>query len=86
MALGTPVVSTAVMGTRDVLVEGEGCLIAEEDLDDFASKVNQLLGDDALRQVLAERARAYAAGWHEDARAADLVELYRYRLSLQASR
>ena len=86
MALGTPVVSTAVMGTRDVLVEGEGCLIAEEDLDDFASKVNRLLGDDALRQLLAERARAYAAGWHEDARAADLVELYRYRLSLQAAR
>jgi len=86
LALGTPVVSTAVMGTRDVLVEGEGCLIAEEDLDDFASKVNQLLGDDALRHTLAERARAYAAGWHEDARAADLVELYRYRLSLQAAR
>jgi hypothetical protein len=65
------------MGTRDVLVEGEGCLIAEEDLDDFASKVNQLLGDDALRRRLAERGRVHAAGWHEDAKAAELVMLYR---------
>ncbi|MBB3331467.1 hypothetical protein BDK63_002350 [Halomonas campaniensis] len=86
LALGTPVVSTAVMGTREVLDDGEGCLIAEEDLDDFAAKVNRLLGDDALRQTLAERARAHAAGWHEDARAADLAELYRYHLSLQAAR
>ncbi|WP_302140850.1 glycosyltransferase [Halomonas alkalicola] len=77
MALGTPVVSTAVMGTRDVLKEGEGCLIAEETLDDFAAKVNRVLEDDDLRRALAQRGRAYAAGWHEDAKAAELAELYR---------
>ena len=77
MALGTPVVSTAVMGTRDVLKEGEGCLIAEETHDDFAAKVNRVLADDTLRRRLAERGRAYAAGWHEDARAAELAGLYR---------
>ncbi|WP_355661180.1 glycosyltransferase [Halomonas salifodinae] len=79
LALGTPVVSTAVMGTRDVLRDGEGCLVAEDDLDDFAAKVNRLLGDDALRQALAERGPAYMEGWHEDARAAELVECYRYQ-------
>jgi len=31
MALGVPVVSTAVMGTREVLRSGRGCLIAEDD-------------------------------------------------------
>ena len=31
MALGVPVVSTAVMGTREVLRPGRGCLIAEDD-------------------------------------------------------
>ncbi|MCA1791060.1 MAG: glycosyltransferase [Thioalkalivibrio sp.] len=85
LAMGTPVVSTAVMGTRDVVKEGEGCLIAEEDLDDFAAKVNRLLGDDNLRQTLAERARSYAANWHEDAKAAELAEFYRYQLCLDAA-
>ena len=65
------------MGTRDVLKEGEGCLIAEEDLDDFAARVNRVLDDDDLRRALAQRARAYAAGWHEEAKAAELAELYR---------
>lgn len=77
MALGTPVVSTAVMGTREVLVEGEGCLIAEESHPDFAAKVNRVLADDTLRRRLAERGRVHAAGWHEDAKAAELVMLYR---------
>jgi len=76
MALGTPVVSSAVMGTREVLVDGEGCLIAEEDPDDFAQKVNRLLVDEALRRALGERGCAYAANWHEDARAGELIELY----------
>ncbi len=77
MALGTPVVSTAMMGTQDVLKEGKGCLIAEDNHDDFATKVNRLLSDEALRQQLAERAQTYAASWHEDAKSAELVTLYR---------
>ncbi|MEH6641377.1 glycosyltransferase [Vreelandella glaciei] len=77
MALGTPVVSTAMMGTLDVLKEGEGCLIAEDTHDDFAAKVNRLLRDNALCQQLAKRAQAYAASWHEDAKSAELVSLYR---------
>ncbi|BBI59641.1 hypothetical protein HSBAA_09470 [Vreelandella sulfidaeris] len=66
-----------MMGTRDVLKEGEGCLIAEDNHDDFAAKVNRLLSDDTLRQQLAERAQVYAASWHEDAKSAELVTLYR---------
>lgn len=73
----TPVVSTAMMGTLDVLKEGDGCLIAEENHVDFASKVNRLLSDEPLRQQLAERAQTYAASWHEDAKSAELVSLYR---------
>ncbi|MFO8044758.1 MAG: glycosyltransferase [Halomonas sp.] len=81
LALGTPIVSTAVMGTRNVLVEGEGCLIAEENVDDFAARVNQLLNDDALRQTLSTSGKAYADGWHEDAKAAELVALYRCHMA-----
>ena len=77
MALGTPVVSTAMMGTLDILKEGEGCLIAEDNHNDFATKVNRLLSNEVLRQQLAERAQTYAANWHEDAKSEELVALYR---------
>lgn len=77
MALGTPVVSTAMMGTLDVLKEGEGCLIADENHDHFSTKVNHLLNNEALRQQLAKRAQIYAASWHEDVKSAELVALYR---------
>lgn len=77
MALGTPVVSTAIMGTLDVLKEGEGCLIAEETHDDFAAKVNHLLSNETVRHQLGERGRTYAASWHEDAKSAELISFYR---------
>jgi len=38
MAAGTPVVSTAVMGTADVLEDKEGALIAEETVSNFSKK------------------------------------------------
>lgn len=63
MALGVPVVSTAVMGTRDVLRAGEGALIAPEDEAGFAGAVITLLRDHDRRAALAVAARHYAAGW-----------------------
>lgn len=78
LALGTPVVSTAVMGTREVLVEGEGCLIAEENIEDFAAKVNRLLADPRLAGELSRRGQTQARHWHEDAKAAELAAFYRH--------
>ncbi len=77
MALGTPVVSTAVMGTRAVLRDDVGCLIAEDDLDDFAGKTLRLLGDAALRRTLSERGRAYAQQWSAPALTQQMLGLYR---------
>ncbi|MFC3282010.1 glycosyltransferase [Litchfieldella rifensis] len=77
MALGTPVVSTAVMGTLDVLRDDVGCLIAEDDANDFASKVNRLLDDTSLKSRLSQRAVDYAGQWHEDAKARQLAGWYR---------
>ncbi|GGY05558.1 glycosyl transferase family 1 [Litchfieldella qijiaojingensis] len=77
MALGTPVVSTAVMGTLDILIDGEGCLVANENTDDFATKVNRLIDDREHRTELSIRARTHAAKWHEDLKAAELAALYR---------
>jgi 1,2-diacylglycerol 3-alpha-glucosyltransferase len=76
MALGVPVVSTAVMGTREVLVEGRGCLIAAEDERDFAVKCLRLLREPDLRARLRREAVAYAADWSAPALAERLLDFY----------
>jgi len=75
-ALGTPVVSTAVMGTREVLIAGEGCLIAEDNEADFAANCVRLLTDPALRDELSARAVRYARGWSSTAMAHRMLMLY----------
>ncbi|WP_462321343.1 glycosyltransferase [Halochromatium sp.] len=63
MALGTPVVALAEMGTREVLRDGEGCLIAEPEETHFAQQCLRLLREPALRAQLSARARTYARSW-----------------------
>ena len=75
-ALGTPVVSTAIMGTREVLSAGEGCLIAEDDEADFAAKCVRLLTDPDLRAALSASAVRYARGWSSTAMAGRMLDLY----------
>lgn len=76
MALGTPVVSTAVMGTREVLREGQGCLIAAEDEREFAAQTLRLLQDRGLRSVLSQRARAYVRHWSAPVLAERMLDFY----------
>jgi glycosyltransferase involved in cell wall biosynthesis len=77
MALGIPVVSTAVLGTRDILEDCAGALVAEEDVAEFAAAVARLLGDPSLRKRLSGEAREHARRWSCRAMAERLVELYR---------
>lgn len=75
--LGVPVVSTAMMGTRDVLRPGLGALVAEEDEEDFAAKVSSLLRDPLQRERLARAGRTYVEQhWSEQAFVRRIVELY----------
>lgn len=77
LTLGVPVVSTAIMGTRDVLArEQGGALIADDDTEDFAAKVLQLLRDPGLRSRLAAEAPTYAAQWNAGAQARRLETFY----------
>jgi 1,2-diacylglycerol 3-alpha-glucosyltransferase len=76
MALGVPVVSTAIMGTREVLAGGRGCLIAEDDEAHFAAQVIRLLEDPELRRRLSDEARDYAREWSAPALAARMLALY----------
>ena len=76
MALGVPVVSTAVMGTKEVLGDGRGALIAEEDEQDFATKAVRVLKDPELRERLSREAVAHAAEWSAPALAERMLRLY----------
>lgn len=76
MALGVPVVSTAIMGTREVLDDGRGCLIAEDDETDFAAKAVRLLTEPELRARLSAEARRYAQGWSAPALAERMIQFY----------
>jgi len=76
MALGNPVISTAVMGTKDILQADAGALIAGEDEVKFACKVTRLLANDLQRKSLGEQARNYTRQWSADIMADRLLNLY----------
>ncbi len=76
MSLGVPVVSTAVMGTRDILTAGKGALVAEEEVADFAAQVRRLLDDAVLRNRLGQEGREYARHWAADGPAQTLLAFY----------
>lgn len=76
MAQGTPVVSTAVMGTAEVLAGTRGSVVVPEDEATFAAAVTRLLRDPARRAELSAAARADATWWSSRAMAQELVALY----------
>lgn len=85
MALGVPVVSTAHMGTADIMNPQRGARVAPDDEGEFASIVVQLLEDAPRRAAMSFEARAYAATWSASAMADRLAGLYQAVLG-QASR
>ena len=84
MACGTPVVALSVMGTRDILEPRRGCLVARDDVDDFARQVGRVLSEPGLRARLSIEARAFAAAWDDIALAERLAEIYRGLLPRRA--
>ncbi|MGD8477962.1 MAG: glycosyltransferase [Burkholderiales bacterium] len=76
MAVGVPVISLAVMGTRDILNERRGALVPEDDERDFASNIVKLLSDDELRKRLSGEARLFAREWQSGVIAGRLASLY----------
>jgi glycosyltransferase involved in cell wall biosynthesis len=63
MAQGVPIVSTAVMGTRDILAPKQGALVAAEETGDFAAKVIDVLRDPMLRERLSREGIEQAVHW-----------------------
>ncbi len=76
MALGVPVVSTAVAGARDIVGPEQGAVVAREDVEDFAAKVGSLLRDPARRRRLGEQGRRFARTWPPGTMAQRLLRFY----------
>lgn len=81
MALGTPVVSTAVMGTQAVLADAPGASVVDEDSVGFAAAVIELLRDSGRRQRQGAAGRKHVAEcWSGPRMARRLLAIYRQLL------
>ncbi len=76
MALGVPIVSTAVMGTATVLEGTRSALVVDEDVDAFSAAAARLLEQPALRAELAAAGAEDARRWHSDTLMARAETLY----------
>ncbi|MDH5327191.1 MAG: glycosyltransferase [Gammaproteobacteria bacterium] len=65
MALGVPVISTAVMGTRDIIEPEMGAIHALEEVFDFSTKIVSTIKDEKLLASLSEDAQQFSQGWSE---------------------
>jgi glycosyltransferase involved in cell wall biosynthesis len=75
MAAATPVVATAVGGTRDAVVSGEtGLLVPPGDTQALAIAIESLLGDPARRASLGAAAQQRARHFYEASRVVPVLE------------
>ena len=86
MAQGTAVVAIAELGTKSILIEGEGVLIAKDDINDFADKVSALLSDATKRQMIGEKGRQYAQEkWTAGILAKKVAKFYKGAINQKSS-
>jgi 1,2-diacylglycerol 3-alpha-glucosyltransferase len=86
MAQGTAVVAIAELGTKSILIEGEGVLIAKDDINDFADKVSVLLSDGPKRQIIGEKGRQYALEkWGAGVLAKKVAKFYKSAINQKSS-
>jgi glycosyltransferase involved in cell wall biosynthesis len=85
MACRLPVVSTANMGTKDVLRHGQGCLVAPLERDAFAAEVLSIVTDPVKAGQLAESGPAYVQQWSTDAKAGEMLDFYRRLVPQEAA-
>jgi 1,2-diacylglycerol 3-alpha-glucosyltransferase len=79
MAVGTPVVSTAVLGTKEILARGcPGAIVAREHRAEFARAVVTVLTERSLRAQLSAGGKAFVRDkWSSRQMAGRLLDVYR---------
>ena len=79
MAQGTPVVAIAELGTASILIEGQGALIAPDNIEGFADKVHYLLKYPEDRYELGKTALTYATEhWTAKLQAERMLHFYHH--------
>lgn len=81
MAAGTPVLSIAAMGTRDVLKGYDATGITDGSVEDFATKIVGLLSDNTKLKALTSHAIQYAEQWSSSSLAIKMLDFYDHVLS-----
>ncbi len=76
MALGVPIVSTAVMGTATVLRDARSAVVSREDIGEFTARVAKLLRSPARRAELSAAGPIDAQAWSADGLMRKAVALY----------
>lgn len=76
MALGVPIVSTAVMGTATVLRDAASAVVSAQDVEAFAAHVAQVLRQPELRAKLAQSGPRDAERWSAPALMHEAVGVY----------
>lgn len=77
MAQAIPVVAIAELGTKSILIEGEGALIAPEDAQLFAERVYELFANNEKRLALGKVAHSYALKrWTSRVQAERMLDFY----------
>lgn len=82
MAVGTPIVSTAVMGTATVLEHARSARISNGDVDNFAAHVVQLLRSPEERRILSHAGPDDADAWSAARLTGKLADLYKNQVAL----
>ena len=84
MAQSTPVVAIAELGTKSILIEGEGALIAPDEEIEFANKVERVLSDKKLRKQLSDAGIDYVkTRWTDRAQAERMIAFYQEVVALK---
>ncbi|WP_038035715.1 MULTISPECIES: glycosyltransferase [unclassified Thioalkalivibrio] len=81
MACGLPVVSTARLGTRDILTDASGAEVAPEEPAVFAERVARVLDDPERQRAMRAAHAAWAREWSERRMAEQLLTVYQDLLS-----
>jgi glycosyltransferase involved in cell wall biosynthesis len=82
MAQGVPVVAIAELGTKSILIDGLGAMVAPEDESVFAAALSSLLDDAPKRMEMGNAAREYATKkWSSRHMAERMLQFYQAVLS-----
>jgi glycosyltransferase involved in cell wall biosynthesis len=80
MAVGSPIVATAVGGVTDMLEHNKTGLLCEVNVDDIAEKMLMLVNDDSLRERLGTQAKITSTAFSVENMAEYYIELFKKKI------